>query len=529
MKIAIVQSSFKKSDILYNTKKITASITKAKEANAQLIFFPELSITGGYVGSLAKYSWFKNNLQESFTKISNLSEGITVVVGSYYPYEDKFLNALLVFQNGKIEKIVPKQHIIGLSNSENSSFIIENIDVSDSPTFSIEKSCFSVSFMDDIKTEDIPAYFKINEFALISDITPFDYNLRNERLELISHFARSTNSKVFFCNQVGAHVHQIFDGGSIIANREGQICIEFPIFKEECEYFDTTKIFENDFKIKDYPKAELIYNALILGIKNYFSQNGKTKAVIGLSGGIDSALVATLLVKALGSINVHGILLPSMFSTNHSVEDAQKLSENLQISYDIVPIKKGYDALMETLLPIFKGKDFDITEENLQARIRAVILMSFSNKHGHLLINTSNKSEAAVGYGTLYGDLCGSLSVIGDLYKSQVYEVAKWINRNSEIIPINSIEKAPSAELRPGQRDSDSLPDYDILDKILFAHLEEFKSFDEIIEMGFDKDIVEKTLHLIRINEYKRFQCPPCIRISKNAFGIDRHIPLVWS
>ncbi len=528
MKIAIVQSSYKKSDILHNTKKIVLSISKAIEENSKLIFFPELSITGGYVGSIAKYSWFKTNLMDSFEQISKLSENITIVIGSYYPFEDKFLNAMLVFQKGKLEKIIPKQNIFGLSSSENSSYIIDKKISDEQPTFVLEKLCFSVSFFDDIKNGYISTYNKISEFALISDHTPFDFGLRNERHKQISNFAKNTNSKVIFSNQTGAHVHQIFDGGSLITNNKGQICFEFPLFKEDIQYFDTSTIFEEEIKVINYPKAELVYQALIVGIKEYFAQNGKTKAVIGLSGGIDSALVATLCVKALGAKNVHGILLPSMYSTNHSVDDAKKLSENLQITYDIVPIKDGYDSLMKSLSPIFHGKDFDITEENLQARLRAVILMSYSNKHGHLLVNTSNKSEAAAGYGTMYGDLCGGLAVIGDLYKNEVYDVAKWINRNSEIIPKSSIEKAPSAELRPGQKDSDSLPDYDILDKIVFAHLEEFKTAEELIAMGFDKKTVEKILTLIRINEYKRFQCPPCIRISKNAFGIDRHVPLVW-
>lgn len=527
MKIAIAQSKFLKFAILDNTRKICSLANNAESKGVNLIVFPELSLTGGYVGSLAEYSTFKENIQTGIENIARLSSKITIIVGSYYPENGTFTNSFLLFRGGVLEAVYPKKSIYNQTSSDKASNLIEANKATSHPTFTIEDTSFSVCFTDDFR-DGIGSVTNTSDIILCSDITPFDYKIRDERQKLISNLAKNTNSNVIFTNQIGAHVHQIFDGGSFITNKSGEICLELPLFEEELAIFETETSFSTNFTPKEYSKPELIYKALILGIQEYFSQNGKKQAVVGLSGGIDSALVATLSAHALGNKNVHGILMPSMFSTDHSLDDAKNLAENLHITYDIVPINLGYNALMVSLNPIFMNKDFDITEENLQARLRAVILMSYSNKHGHLLVNTSNKSEAAAGYGTMYGDLCGGLALIGDLYKHEVYELANWINRYTEIIPQNTIHKAPSAELRPGQKDSDSLPDYDVLDKIVYAHIEEYKSMNEIIEMGFDREVVEKILHLIRINEYKRFQCPPCIRISKHAFGIDRNVPLVW-
>jgi NAD+ synthase (glutamine-hydrolysing) len=245
-----------------------------------------------------------------------------------------------------------------------------------------------------------------------------------------------------------------------------------------------------------------------------------------LSGGIDSALVCALVAAALGPENVHGILMPSQYSTDHSVKDAEDLANNLGVKYDIVPIKDCFDALRQTMKPVFGDRAEDVTEENMQARIRGTILMSYSNKFGALVLNTTNKSEAAMGYGTLYGDSCGALSVIGDLYKTEVYELSEWINRESEIIPWNSIRKAPSAELRPGQKDSDSLPDYAVLDAILNLHIEEQMSHDEIVEEGYDSDLVAQVIRKVRQNEWKRLQFAPQLKVSPMTFGLDRRVPI---
>jgi NAD+ synthase (glutamine-hydrolysing) len=254
---------------------------------------------------------------------------------------------------------------------------------------------------------------------------------------------------------------------------------------------------------------------------------GFKKAIIGLSGGIDSALVCALATKALGADNVHAVLLPSKFSSEHSIKDAKDLAEVLGISFQILPIQESVDAAEKLLEETFKNLPSSIAEENLQARTRAILLMAISNKFGYILLNTSNKSEAAVGYGTLYGDMCGGLSVIADLYKTQVYDLCRYINRNDIIIPLNTISKPPSAELRPNQKDSDSLPDYEILDKVLYEYIENRKGKNEIIELGFDEDLVNRITNLVNANEFKRHQSPPILRVSSKAFGMGRRMPIV--
>jgi NAD+ synthase (glutamine-hydrolysing) len=273
-------------------------------------------------------------------------------------------------------------------------------------------------------------------------------------------------------------------------------------------------------------KIAKIYHALVLGIRDYFAKPGFKKAILGLSGGIDSAVVLCLAAEALGKENVMSLLLPSGFSTEHSLADAKQLANNLGTSYEVVPIESDFKALQATLKPFFKELPFNIAEENLQARVRGVLLMAFSNKFGYILLNTTNKSEAAVGYGTLYGDMCGGLAVIGDVYKTEIFELARYINRQGEVIPDNIITKAPSAELRPDQKDSDSLPDYALLDRVLFQYIEKRQGPDELIARGFDPQLVIRVLKMVNSNEWKRFQAPPILRVSPKAFGMGRRMPI---
>ncbi|MGB3078632.1 MAG: NAD(+) synthase, partial [Saprospiraceae bacterium] len=265
----------------------------------------------------------------------------------------------------------------------------------------------------------------------------------------------------------------------------------------------------------------------ILGLKDYFGKLGLKKAILGLSGGIDSAITTVMAVRALGKENVRVVLMPSPFSSSHSVEDAKALADNLGIRYDIIPIKDPYESFLKTLEGVLEGKPFDVTEENIQARCRAIILMAISNKHGNILLNTTNKSEFAVGYGTLYGDLAGGLSVLGDIYKTEIYLLADYINKDEKIIPENSINKPPSAELRPNQKDSDSLPEYHILDPILYMYIERRLGPQEIIDMGYDEALVRRILKLVNISEFKRHQTAPVLRVSPKAFGVGRRMPIV--
>jgi NAD+ synthase (glutamine-hydrolysing) len=316
----------------------------------------------------------------------------------------------------------------------------------------------------------------------------------------------------------------------MVISSGNQIVTQLSFFKEEMQMIDTDALMNEIFAentMKVHSEIELIHDALVMGIKNYFEKLGFSKAVLGLSGGIDSAVTMVLAARALGAENVLGVLMPSQYSSDHSVADALQLALNLGSPYKTIPIKKLYESFENQLETEFKDLPFGIAEENIQARIRGVLLMALSNKFGHIVLNTSNKSEAAVGYGTLYGDMNGGLSVLGDVYKTRVFELANYINKDNEVIPFNTITKPPSAELRPNQKDSDSLPDYEILDQILYQYIECRKGPKELIALGLDEKIINRVLKLVNTNEYKRHQTPPILRITPKAFGMGRRMPIV--
>ena len=344
--------------------------------------------------------------------------------------------------------------------------------------------------------------------------------------------AKTYGLPLFYVNQVGGNTDILFDGGSMFINRLGDIVEECEFYKEDFKViqWDSSTLYEdNHQEYYDYDIG-LIHDALVMGVRDYFSKVGFKNAVLGSSGGIDSAVVHAIAAEALGAENVKAITMPSKYSSSGSVDDAQKLAQNLGSPFSIIPIKKAFDAFEETLADEFKGTEPNVTEENLQARSRGIILMAYSNKFGNMVLNTSNKSESAVGYSTLYGDMCGGLSVIGDLYKEQVYELARFINRYGEVIPYEIVNKEPSAELRPDQKDIDSLPPYPVLDKILFHYIEGKKGWQEIVDLnleGADEILIRKIIRMVDRNEYKRFQAPPTLRISHKAFGFGRSMPIV--
>jgi NAD+ synthase (glutamine-hydrolysing) len=358
--------------------------------------------------------------------------------------------------------------------------------------------------------------------------SPFSYTKTESRENIFRAKARKYGLPVISVNQTGANTELLFDGASVIIDPNGDVFQKLPFFEEAFLTFDTDSLFSDPATlIKKPDPVELIHKGLVLGIRDYFRKSGLTNAILGLSGGIDSAVCLCLAVEALGNENVRSLLMPSRYSSEHSITDAVELAKRLQTRYDIVSIEKPFTAFEEILTPLFPGKERDVTEENIQARVRAILLMAVSNRYGSILLNTSNKSEAAVGYGTLYGDMAGGLSVIGDVYKTDIYRLSEYINRQREIIPENIIKKLPSAELRPDQFDSDSLPDYKILDNILYQYIELQKPLEMIIEDGGDADTVRKVIRMINFNEYKRYQAPPILRISSKAFGAGRRMPLV--
>lgn len=414
--------------------------------------------------------------------------------------------------------------------------------------------------------------------------SPYNYAADVVRRSIMKAHTLKYGLPMLYCNTVGSQTEVVFDGGSLIYDINGNLVKEMKYFQEDYAIFDLeilseqkkqtsqkanpsalaeavtinkdTGINQDDVFLSSekestwegkyyYSASEVgrdmdtlkyltdakniqeIHDALVLGIRDYFTKMGFTMATLGASGGIDSAVVQALAVEALGKENVHVLLMPSEYSSGHSVSDAEKLCLNLGNRYDIIPIKDVYQGFLSTLKPIFKDLPFSVAEENIQSRVRGNLLMAVANKFGYILLNTSNKSELATGYGTLYGDMAGGLSVLGDLYKMQVYALARYININQEIIPRNILEKAPSAELRPNQKDSDSLPDYEILDRLLFQYIELRQGPKEIIAQGFDPTLVKRVLRLVNMNEYKRNQFCPIIRVSSKAFGVGRRLPIV--
>jgi NAD+ synthase/NAD+ synthase (glutamine-hydrolysing) len=354
--------------------------------------------------------------------------------------------------------------------------------------------------------------------------SPWHLGKNRTRHDMLANLAAKTRCPLLYCNLAGGNDELIFDGSSLVFTGTGQLAAEGGLFCEDFLVVDTAQLGAIGPQVM--ADEEKIYRALTLGLRDYLHKCGFKSAVLGLSGGIDSALTAVIAVEALGPENVRGISLPSQFSSQGSLDDAQALAATLGIQYDVIPIQAAFEAVKAGLKPIFAGRKEDTTEENIQARLRGVMLMALSNKLGSLLLTTGNKSELAVGYCTLYGDMCGGLAVISDVPKTMVYRLANWINREREIIPAASITKPPSAELRPNQTDQDSLPPYDVLDAILEAYVVGQQSPGEIVQSGFDAATVHRVARLIDLNEYKRRQAAPGLKVTSKAFGVGRRIPI---
>ena len=540
MKIAIAQLNYHVGNFELNTEKIISYVKKAKEKGAELVVFSELSVCGYPPRDFLEFNDFINSCVESVKKIAKATEGIMAIVGA--PSVNKtgkgkpLFNSAYVLENGKIVKVINKTLLPTYDIFDEYRYFEPNRTFE---TVKIKGFNVGVAICEDLwNTGDNPLYtntpaLQLKDLGaqLIVNIaaSPFSYKQDEERKLVLSDNAMQTKLPIVYCNHVGAQTELIFDGGSFFMNTSGEVVHQEPFFQESLmiNNFDLTL---GDFKsnpIVEKSKIALIHDALVLGIKDYFKKLGFKQAIIGLSGGIDSAVTFVLAARALGSENVYGVMMPSQYSSDHSVHDAKELAENFGARYEIIEIEKIYNTFEEQLKPIFKDLPFGLAEENLQARIRGVLVMANSNKFGHILLNTSNKSESSVGYGTLYGDMCGGLSVLGDVYKTEVFELARYINKDEEVIPENTIIKPPSAELRPDQKDSDSLPDYDILDKILFEYIENRKGPRELVELGFDEVLVKRILRMVNLNEYKRYQTPPVLRVSSKAFGMGRRMPIV--
>jgi len=540
MKIAIAQLNYHIGNFEGNLQKMLKATAEARGKGADLIVFGELATTGYPPRDFLEFRDFIRLAEESVDALREASTGIGIIVGSptinplpegkdlynsaYLLYNQETLHlqhkALLptydVFDEYRYFEPAKKYSTVLFKGKRIALTICEDL-----WNVGNENPLYTVCPMDKMMP-DHP------DFIVNVSASPFDYNHAAERLEVLKANVDKYQIPMFYSNICGAQTELIFDGGSMVLSPDGSVYDELPYFKEELRYYQLEDVIKGGYH-REQPKEKipLIHDALIMGLQDYFGKLGLKKAILGLSGGIDSAVTAVMATRALGKENVRVVLMPSAYSSSHSVDDAKALAENLGIRYDIIPISAPYDAFNTLLKDVMEGKPFDVTEENIQARCRAIILMAISNKHGNILLNTTNKSEMAVGYGTLYGDLAGGLSVLADIYKTDIYLLADYINKDQQVIPENSINKPPSAELRPGQKDSDSLPEYHILDPILYMYIEKRLGPQEIIDMGYDEKLVRRILKLVNTSEFKRHQTAPVLRVSTKAFGVGRRMPIV--
>lgn len=525
MNIAISQLNYTVGDFEGNFKRILKAINAAKGKDVDLIIFSELAIGGFPAFDLNSTRVYRERSQQVLKSIEKACTGIACIIGGIYEQDHHLYNAAYFIEKGSIQQVIKKKCLSSNDWYNEARYFSSGEGYQ---RIQFQKKSFFIAIGEDIN--EIPSINEGMDFIIHLNASTFSYTSHASKLPQLVALCKKTQLPAFEINQVGGQGDMLFDGRSLVMDAKGEIVDELIAFKEETKYYQFNKsiIAEEPFVLKSNPsETALIHGALVLGIKDFFEKQGFKKAVLGLSGGLDSALVAALACEALGAENVLAVLLPSIYSTDHSLKDALDLVENTGCIHQVIPIKNAVLTFENLLAPVFQGKEADLTEENIQARSRGLILMAISNKLGHIALNTSNKSECAVGYGTLYGDMVGSLSVLGDVYKTQAFELARYINREHEIIPINTIVKPPSAELRPGQKDSDSIPDYPILDPILFQYIDKGKSASEIIALGFEKDTVERVLKLVDNAEFKRYQAPPILRVSNKAFGRARIMPVV--
>jgi NAD+ synthase (glutamine-hydrolysing) len=540
MKIALAQLNFHIGNFEGNLDKMIDAVEKAKNGGADIIVFPELATCGYPARDFLEFDDFIRRCYDAIEELLRVSHGIAIVVGSptrnpvpagkdlynsaYFLYAGEILGvqhkALLptydIFDEYRYFEPATEFKTVSFKGQKIALSVCEDIwDVG------VDNPLYTICPLDEMMHEK-------PDFILNTSASPFTYTQAATRTSIVQANVARYGIPMFYVNHVGAQTDIIFDGGSLVVSADGNVYDEMPYFSECVRIYDLEAVQKggmNRPQTKD--KTELIHDALIVGIRDYFHKLGFKRAILGLSGGIDSAVTVVLAVKALGAANVRGILMPSQHSSEHSVQDARALAQNLGIQHDVVAISPMYDVFATALKPHFWGYPENVTEENIQARIRGMIVMAMSNKFGNILLNTTNKSEMAVGYGTLYGDMCGGISVLGDVYKTEVYELAHFLNKNAEVIPKSSITKPPSAELRPGQKDSDSLPDYDTLDKLLYQYIECRKGPRELQEMGFDEALVKRVLRMVNINEFKREQAAPVLRVSRKSFGMGRRMPIV--
>ena len=547
LKIRIEQLNTIVGDVNGNKKLVLNALSRASDAGIDLLVLPELAISGYPPMDLLERAVFRNAVYRANEQIISSTGKTAILFGSFVPNEGsgrRMFNAALLAHNGNLISTTHKTLLPTYDIFDEFRYFEPNRSF-DVVEFAGHK--LGITICEDIwntENEIIYHVYDQNPAARLKEkgaeilfnvsASPFSKGKAPLRLKMLQKHARELHIPIIYANQVGANTEVLFDGDSMALQADGSVVATTSMF--EASFTDVlwkegqlTPL--SDYVVRDFSIEERIYKALVMGIRDYLDKSGlKRNLILGLSGGIDSALVATMACEAVGARNVTGLTMPSDFSSEGSVTDSQKLARALGMSIHEVPIKSLFNEFSSTLFPLFDGTAFNVAEENLQSRIRGVLLMAMSNKFGSILLNTGNKSELAVGYCTLYGDMNGGLSVISDLYKQEVYALSNWLNDcyfGREVIPYETITKPPSAELRPDQKDSDSLPDYDVLDDILKRYIEDQLSQDEIVDSGHDTETVDRVFRLVDLNEYKRRQSPPGLRLSAKAFGIGRRLPIV--
>lgn len=543
MKIAIIQLNYKIGDIDNNKQLISQALLKAKKQKVDLAVFSELAICAYLPYDLLIQQDFVEKCMQAVTELALHSKGIAAIVGAptFCKKEKKLYNSACFLANGKWQKTIHKTLLPDYDVFDEYRYFETNkkfeiLQIKDERiALTISDDLLEIPPQNEHKQQLKSPMQELKKWqpTMIINIaaSPYAQDQQKTKETLLQQKAKKYSLPLIYTNQVGANAELIFDGNSLFINDKGETIERAKSFEPDFLLIDTkAKTTKQKINVNHHEeRMSSIYNALLLGIKDYFAKMNFKKATLGLSGGIDSAVVLALAEQAIGAKNIHVLLMPSKYSSDHSIFDAEALAKNLKVTYDIVPIHQALSGFDKSLEKIFRNTQANVAEENIQARIRGTLLMAFSNKFGHILLNTSNKSEVAVGYSTMYGDMNGAISVLGDVYKTDVFHLARFINKDKEIIPENTITKAPSAELRPNQKDVDSLPPYEVLDAILFQYIELQKSSQNIVNQGYDEKIVKQIVRLVNANEYKRFQSPPILRVSSKAFGWGRKMPLVAS
>ena len=520
MKIALAQLNYTVGDVEGNASKIIEAIEKAKQKNADLVVFAEQALSGTPAYDLLNKATFVELCEEELERIAEHCDSLAAIVGSPVAGDEGTVSAAVVIERGQITRRVAKQYVdyrdeMGFVHPSKGPEVI---------TVAGEQVAVVVG-NDLVRVRDCD-----QSVTTIININARRFRKRvlEARYEKFHNLAFAEGKNLVFVNHVGGSTDMVYDGTSSVYDSKGELVMLLETFNEDFKVCDMNAANEPIATPFSYyqNRTRNLYDAIKCGLKDYFYKNGYKKACVGLSGGIDSSVVLSIAVDALGAENVRAMMMPSQFSSDHSVEDAVKLAENLGVEYNVVPITEAYKSIVESLMPVVGGTPFDATEENIQARIRTIMLMALQNKQNYLMLNSSNKSENALGWCTLYGDTAGAISITGDVYKSEIYDLARYINRDGEIIPENILNKEPSSELYAGQKDSDLLPPYEVVDAILYRMIERGQHREEIINAGFDAEVVHKIHKMVMRNEKKRFQFCPMLRLSSCTLGCDRVLPL---